>query len=71
LLGGFSEAQDDLREAVPEGAVVVDPREADVLVGEVAEPLERGIDLEASALNQSEELPQPFFVDYLPPSDKA
>ncbi len=51
LGGGFSFAEDDFREALAEGAVVVDIGDADVFEGQMLETLEGGFGGELFGLN--------------------
>src|SRR6185436_11307772 len=51
-------AEDHLREAAAQLAVIVDLGEAEILVGEVAQPLERGLDGQSAAADAAQQAAQ-------------
>src|SRR5581483_11739944 len=55
LLGRLALAEDDLRQVVAQGAVVVDLGEADVLIRQVPQFVESGVDAERAGRHGVEE----------------
>jgi hypothetical protein len=63
LLRRLSESENDLRESVTKGAMMVDPGIAQVFVGQVAQALESLVDTEVLLPNRREEVAKSVLVD--------
>ncbi len=66
LVGRFALAEDDLRDSVPQRAVVIDLGEAQVLEGHVAQTLDGRIDVDGSGADLFEQAAQMILIHTSP-----